>query len=187
MHSTFQFVWGYDPIPYDDPFFHDLYRELKWKWKVEYQAQLMALRFSAQISSFLRHRDDYDMVVLYEDILGDPKAVCEELLEVCEVPKEYVPIAMEALETDSQKGTFGKRGDKPKVDDRAWDLADRVFQECGLPIESRMEAEEFKKVIVSGTYEMKSERQLPSKDYKRIGGREKWFQTLFGYRMITMK
>ena len=95
VSSTLQFVWGYDPVPYDDPFFHDLYKELKWKWKVEYQAQLMALRFSAQLSSFLRHRDDYDMVVLYEDILGDPKAVCEELLEVCEVPKEYVPSALE--------------------------------------------------------------------------------------------
>ena len=133
------------------------------------------------------HRDDYDMVVLYGDILSDPKAVCEELLEVCEVPKEYVPIAMEALETDSQKGTFGKRGDKPAVDSRAWDLADRVFQECGLPIRSRMDAEEFKKLILSGTYEMKSEVHLPSKDYKRISGFEKFFQTLFGYRVITMK
>ena len=77
----FQFVWGWDPVPYDDPFFHDLYKERKWKWKVEYQAELMALRFSAQISSFLRHRDHYHMVVLYEDILSDPRAVCEELLQ----------------------------------------------------------------------------------------------------------
>ena len=73
------------------------------------------------------------------------------------------------------------------MDSRAWDLADRVFQECGLPITSRMDTEEFKKLIVSGTYEMKSECHLPSKDYKKISGFEKWFQKLFGYRVITMK
>ena len=182
----FQFVWGWDPVPYDDPFFHDLYKERKWKWKVEYQAELMALRFSAQISSFLRHRDDYDMVVLYEDILSEPRAVCEELLQVCEVPKEHVPAAMEALKTDSQKGTFGKRGDKPKVDSRAFDLADRVFQECGLPIRSRMEVEDFKNIIISGIYKMKSEQDLPSKDYKQISKLEKFLQYVFGYQVITM-
>ena len=62
-----------------------------------------------------------------------------------------------------------------------------MFEECGLPITSRMDTEEFKKLIVSGTYEMKSERELPSKDYNRISGFEKWFQKLFGYNVITMK
>ena len=102
------------------------------------------------------------------------------------MPKEHVPAAMEALKTDSQKGTFGKRGDKPKVDSRAFDLADRVFLECGLPIRSRMEVEEFKNIIISGIYKMKSEQDSPSKDYKRISGFEKLFQTLFGYNMIAM-
>ena len=138
-------MYDYFPLPYDDPFFHDLLKERKWTWKIEYQAQFLAIRFSANISSFLRYRDDYDMVVLYEDILEDPRAVCEKLLKVCEVPKEYVPVAMEALRTDSQKGTFGKRGDKPKADSRAFDLADMLFEECGLPIRSRMEAVEFKR------------------------------------------
>ena len=41
------------------------------------------------------------------------------------MPKEHVPAAMEALKTDSQKGTFGKRGNKPKVDRADLDWADR--------------------------------------------------------------
>ena len=51
------------------------------------------------------------MVILYEDIKADPEAVCKKLLEVCEVPKEHVPLALEALKSDSQGGTFGRRAD----------------------------------------------------------------------------
>ena len=34
--------------------------------------------------------------------------------------------ALDALKSDSQKGTFGKRGDKPKVDPAYLDQADKV-------------------------------------------------------------
>ena len=34
--------------------------------------------------------------------------------------------ALDALKSDSQKGTFGKRGDKPKVDPVYLDQADKV-------------------------------------------------------------
>ena len=65
------------------------------------------------------------MIVFYEDILANPEQVCKELLKVCEIPLEYVPKALEALKSDSQKGTFGKRGNKPKVDKADLDWADR--------------------------------------------------------------
>ena len=41
----------------------------------------------------MRSRDDYDLVVFYEDILSDKEKVCKELLEVCDIPLEYVPEA----------------------------------------------------------------------------------------------
>ena len=41
----------------------------------------------------MRSRDDYDLVVFYEDILSDKEKVCRELLEVCDIPLEYVPEA----------------------------------------------------------------------------------------------
>ena len=49
MYFIFQIGWGFQPIPYDDPFFHDLHREWKYR-KMESQAQGWALRFSAQVS-----------------------------------------------------------------------------------------------------------------------------------------
>ena len=47
--------------------------------------------FFFQISQYMRSRDDYDLVVFYEDILSDKEKVCKELLEVCEIPLEYIP------------------------------------------------------------------------------------------------
>ena len=74
----------------------------------------------------MRSRDDYDLVVFYGDILSNKEKVCKELLEVCEIPLEYIPEALDALKSDSQKGTFGKRGNKPKVDPAYLDQADKV-------------------------------------------------------------
>ena len=124
------------------------------------------------------------MIVLYEDILEDPKDVCKRLLEVCEVPLDYVPRAMEALKTDSQRGTFGKRGDKPKASQEALDQADIIFAECGLPIRNDMEVEEFRNLILSGTYSMKSEHYWPSKDFKKIQGFEKYLLDIMGIRVL---
>ena len=45
----FQIGWGYQPIPYDDPYFNDLHMEWKYR-KMESQAEGWALRFSAQVS-----------------------------------------------------------------------------------------------------------------------------------------
>ena len=108
------------------------------------------------------------MVILYEDIKADPEAVCKKLLEVCEVPKEHVPLALEALTSDSQGGTFGRRGDKPRVDHDMLMPADKTFRECGLPISSRTTTEDFKRLILTGTYEMRTEYDPPHEIFKRM-------------------
>ena len=108
------------------------------------------------------------MVILYEDIKADPEAVCKTLLETCEVPKEYFPLALEALKSDSQGGTFGKRGAKPSVDHEMLKPADKTFVECGLPMSSSTTSEEFKKLILEGKYEMKIEYDHPHHIFKRM-------------------
>ena len=42
------------------------------------------------------------------------------------IGSQLLPQALDALKSDSQKGTFGKRGDKPKVDPAYLDQADKV-------------------------------------------------------------
>ena len=130
----------------------------------------------------------------------------------CAVPHTLWNIptqALDALKSDSQKGTFGKRGDKPKVDPAYLDQADKVrsmsaekcnskcesfysssktqlmlhgcnmslpclvpqvFSECGLTIQSRMGVAEFKEIVLSGSYAMRTELDSPDKKgYKRMG------------------
>ena len=116
----------------------------------------------------MRHRDDYDMVILYEDIKVDPETVCKKLLEMCKVPKEHFPLALEALKSDSQGGTWGRRTAKPSVDHEMLIPADKTFVECGLSISSRTTSEEFKKLILEGKYEMKTEYDHPQEIFKRM-------------------
>ena len=92
---------------------------------------------------------------------------------------------MEAFKTDSQSGTFGRRGDKPKASRSTLDQADKVFAECGLPIKSDMEVEEFRRLIVSGTYSMKSEHDWPSKDFKKIRGFQNFLLDIMDIRILS--
>ena len=48
----FQFVWGWDPVPYDDPFFHQMHRD--WYINKGYdttQPVKLALGFAAQVET----------------------------------------------------------------------------------------------------------------------------------------
>ena len=108
------------------------------------------------------------MIVLFEDIQTDPKDICRKLLSVCEVPPEHMSDAMEALEHDSQMGMFGKRGDKPRIGCDLLRPCDNMFKEMGLPIHSRTTDEEFKDIILTGTYKMRLEYDPPGEIYERV-------------------
>ena len=165
--AVFRSWWRNVQIPYDDPFFYDLHKE--WKVRCTTFEVRLAFGFACQISQFMRTRHDYNFVVFYEDLLSNKEKVCRELLEVCEIPLEYVPQALNAFKTDSQQGIFGKRGDKPKVDPAILDQADKVFAECGLPLMSKISTPEFKNLVLARTYTMRSEFDRPSQGYEKMG------------------
>ena len=132
----------------------------------------------------MRHREDYHLIVLYEDIQTDPNYICRKLLEVCGVPSEHIPNAMEALKHDSQKGVFGRRGDKPRIEHDVLGAADNLFKECGLPINSRTSAKEFKDFILTGTYTMRSQYDPPSEVYDKIFANIKHVSRLESFRIM---
>ena len=132
----------------------------------------------------MRHREDYHLIVLYEDIKTDPNYICKKLLEVCEVPSEHISNALEALKYDSQKGIFGRRGDKPTIRHDMLVVADNLFKECGLPINSRTSAKEFKNFILTGSYTMHTEYDPPSKIYDRVFTDVKHISTLEAFRIM---
>ena len=149
-------------VPYDDVFFHDLYR----KWKPiglsnrTSDGTNIAIQMAAQISEFLRHRNQYDIIILYEDIVANPEATCRRLFEVCKIPLEFIPLALEALKSDSQKGLFAHKGPKPSAPKNDMVCADEMFAECRVPITCGMSSQEFRKLILKGTHEMPSDKNV---------------------------
>ena len=124
------------------------------------------------------------MIVLYEDIQTDPKHICRKLLDVCEVPPEHIPDALEALKHDSQKGIFGRRGDKPRIEHDVLRAADNLFEECGLSISSRTSAEDFKNFILTGTYTVRSQYDPPSEIYDRVFAGVRHVSRLESFRIM---
>ena len=96
------------------------------------------------------------MIIFYEDIVDDPEAVCKRLFDVCKLNPDFIPLALEALKADSQRGLFVTRGKKPSVPKNDEDCANAMFAECRLPITWEMSSQEFRKFILSGTYELQA-------------------------------
>ncbi len=70
---------------------------------------------SFQLTSFLREPRMHNLVIYFEDLVADSERECRRLFEHMNIPLEYMPAALEALKQDSQKGTFGERGKRPKI------------------------------------------------------------------------
>ena len=132
----------------------------------------------------MRHREDYHLIVLYEDIKTDPTYICKQLLEVCEVSKEHISRALDALKFDAQKGTFGKRGEKPTLKPELLVVADNLFKECRLPVNCRTSAKDFKKFIFNGSYSMLTKYDPPSEIYDRVFADVKHISFLESIRIL---
>ena len=79
---------------------------------------------------------------------------------MCKMNPESIPLALEALKSDSQQGLFVRRGEKPSAPKRDVDCADAMFAECRVPITCGMSSVEFRKFILTGTYEMISDKNV---------------------------
>ena len=65
-------------------------------------------------------------------------------------------------------GMFGKRGNKPTIACDLLQPCDKMFKEMGLPIHSRTTDQEFKDIILTGTYKMRSKYDPPGEIYERV-------------------
>jgi pimeloyl-CoA synthetase len=64
---------------------------------------------SLQIHDYLSHIADYELLVLYEDLISDPMTTCQKMFKVCGYNEEHIPKALEAMQKDSQRGAVVKR------------------------------------------------------------------------------
>ena len=67
-----------------------------------------------QITDYQRHKDIYQHTILFEDVIADPEREIKKIFDLMDIGHEHVPGALESLKEDSQRGTFGPRGKRPK-------------------------------------------------------------------------
>ena len=102
------------------------------------KALLVVYLFYAPIVAFLANRKQYCHLVLYEDLADNPTLVVKNLLSALNHPAEHLsthpaehlPLALDALEQDSQVGMFGGRGSSGEQEDHteALEEVEKMFE-----------------------------------------------------------
>ena len=77
-----------------------------------------------QILYYQRHKEIYKHTILFEDVIQDPKKEIKRIFDLMKISHEHLPGALESLKEDSQRGTFGPRGRRPKVSDKEYAYLD---------------------------------------------------------------
>ncbi len=117
-----------------------------WKQKCSI-AEFGMLFYVGSLASYFDNKPMFQKVVLYENLSSNPQEEVVKLFEKAGIPLEHVPMALEALKKDSQKGILGVHG-KAKSIQVNQDLLktfDELMVDVKLPqIRHGMSVEEFK-------------------------------------------
>ncbi len=113
----------------------------------------LLFNYSGQLTDYLRHRELFDMVVFFEDVIADPEKECKRLFKYLDIPMNRVPAALEALKEDSQQGTFGKRGKRPKITPAMYVKLDQYLRDLDMPPEvtCQMSLDTLKSIVLGDT------------------------------------
>ena len=98
------------------------------------------------ISGYLKSKQIYEFVFVYDDVLSNPQLAMEKMFQALKIPLELLPIAMTAFDKHSQnmwlkpnnEVTFLNQ-DKIKVD--------AIYSEFKVPIRHEMTLNEFLGVL----------------------------------------
>jgi hypothetical protein len=144
-----KFAWDHASIPYDEPIWWDRLRTYSsGRHSFTTLEEKLIFGYAGEMSDYFKHKDDYHMVVLYEDILEDSEREAQRLFKLLGLDSQHIPHALEALKEDSQQGIFGARGDgNIVVLDSTHDKVDQLLKEYGIPIRLSMTVQEYKKVV----------------------------------------
>ncbi len=93
----------------------------------------------------------HSLAVFFEDLVSNPSDECKKLFKHLDIPLEHVPAALDALKQDSQKGTFGPRGKRPRIDEKELAGLEAFLQNLGGDprLTCHMSLESYKSLILS--------------------------------------
>ncbi len=103
----------------------------------QYRTVLEGLLFnySGQLTDYLRNREIYDMAIFFEDVIANPERECRKLFNFLDIPMSHVPAALDTLKEDSQRGTYGLRGERPKIKPKMFIKLDQYLRDLNMPEE----------------------------------------------------
>jgi hypothetical protein len=101
------------------------------------------------MTDYLKHKEMYDYVVFFEDVVADSESECKRLFDFLGIGHEHVPKALDALKEDSQQGTFGKRGKRPKIRQEQYDYLDSYLRSLDVDprISCQMSIETLREIV----------------------------------------
>jgi hypothetical protein len=102
------------------------------------------------MTDYLRHKDLYGLVILFEDLVADLEAECKRFFDYIGISYKHIPKALGALKEDSQRGTFGKwRKKKPEIPYNQYDYLDLYLKSFDLDprISCHMSTETLRKIV----------------------------------------
>lgn len=102
------------------------------------------------MTDYLRHKDVYDLAIFFEDVIANPESELKKIFDLIEIESIHLPKALETLKKDSQRGTFGTRGKRPKISDKEYAYLDSYLRACDVDdrITCKMGLDTLKEVVL---------------------------------------
>ena len=97
------------------------------------------------MACYLDSKHLYKKCILYADIMANTEKETNELFEALNIPLEFVPVALQALDTHSQKKMFDKA--ITKIESVDWKEVDGIFEELDIPIKISMSVNDLSEII----------------------------------------
>ena len=100
------------------------------------------------MACYLDSKDLYKKCILYANIMANTEKETNELFEVLNIPLEFVPEALKAMDTHSQKNMFDKKITEDYwTEEWLWNEVDEIFNELDIPIKISMSVNDLSEII----------------------------------------
>ena len=99
------------------------------------------------MACYLDSKDLYKKCILYADIMANTEKETNEMFEALNIPLEFVPEALKALDTHSQKNMFDKNFSEDWTEELLWKEVDEIFNELDIPIKISMSVNDLSEII----------------------------------------
>lgn len=135
------------PLPYHDPTgsFEAFRVNTLNKCGLHNLEQFCAMACGVALLCYGQDKPHYVDTIVYEDLIKDPEERTSALFKKLDLPLELVPLALTALDKDSQQKFFGNTDGREHsvFTEQMWTKVEAIFEELKIPLSHKMSLEAF--------------------------------------------